>query len=187
MNKPVIVGLLGRSQSGKTSSAEAIAMTFGFERGVRVVDFFDPVRQMAWNAISAHLLHKYSYEKAKKELPWLRPLLVDLGMAFETHLPAFKHDHVTRAVHYAGVDGDELVIIPSLRWCVDCYFVKSLGGKIIYLQRGETNELTGVTTEDEPQVAADKYADFVVPKDLDVEARDQLLIEYVGGLLDVAE
>lgn len=130
--KPMKLGLIGNAGAGKDTFGEALA-----ELGYEVVQLKGPLHEVLmltsteYNSANQLL----GYEQAKRTLPWVRPLMIDVGSGMKS---IFGKDIFAQAAarRARGLDN---VVITDVRFGIEVQVLHSEGFRFVDIRRPEAD------------------------------------------------
>ena len=137
-----ILGVTGKQRSGKDTVAAMLAEKQRREgKAVKIVGFADPLKMEVMEALQKDALGAEVIQEAdrmKEEVEGFRLLLQGWGSVRRALRPNYfilLMDNIVDA--YKNLDDVDLLIIPDLRMPNELDYVKSIGGKILRIERPE--------------------------------------------------
>lgn len=138
----MLIGLTGYAGAGKDTAGAYLVERHGFTR----IAFADKVRELAYAANPElpefcwplrTVVDRYGWERAKREIPGVREILQDLGMA---HRHVFGADFwVDQALPRIDVRGLQRLpvrtVVTDVRFDNEAERIRALGGVVVHVWR----------------------------------------------------
>jgi len=122
------IGLLGANGAGKTTIADYLVA----EHGYRKLSFASTLRELArtfpsWRSIE----ESHGYNEAKRDFPWFRQYLIDLGEGIRKYDPVYFVKALAQQI--TDMDPDKPWVVDDVRKQVEVNFLGDMGFRFINL------------------------------------------------------
>lgn len=156
-----LIGICGKAQSGKDTLAGYLCSQYGFAR----IAYADPLKMAAQDMFG--LTHDQTWKDELKEVVipyWNKtPRQIFQLLGTEASKPVFGDDIWTKRWYLSYMQASQPVVVTDVRFDVEYQQIKSLGGVILKVVRGQG--LQGVEGQHASEKGVSFPADFTLVND----------------------
>ena len=161
----MIVGFAGLAGSGKNEAARGLAYpSIAFADSLKeMILRLDPVLYESDGKVVRlkEVVDQFGWDKSKREVPEVRRLLQELGMATRELSPDIFVDNLSSFIELWLAEGNKDLCITDVRFPNELENVRWWGGKVIWIERPGVENLGGPT---ENSITA-KDCDYIIIND----------------------